>query len=140
MSEIVSLKIPIPVVHNGRARFIEGWTTSGIFHELLTKKLGENFTSISELATMGYLRDSPGNREKAKNNIPVLRRYAADRDELLLTSKDTLRRISGIKIANFADERDRQMATELLLKLEATGEFTGAECARLRNKLLLTAV
>ncbi len=137
MSEVVLLKIPEPVSHNRRELFLGGWNTVGMFHWLLSKKLSEHFTPIGEMTSTGYGRDSPSNRAKAKHNVPVLRRYAADHDELLLTSKDALRRINGVKIANLADERDRQMAKALLLKLEASGEFTEAECTRLRHLLFL---
>jgi hypothetical protein len=136
MSDIVSLKIPEPTKRNGRDYFLGGWSTGGIFNWLLAKKLGEP-TDIGEMAVAGYSRNNPGNRSKACDRIPALRRYAADRDEFLLTFKDSMRRIAAVKIANPTDERDCQMAREQILRLAATGEIAEAERLRWEQRFLL---
>jgi hypothetical protein len=127
MGKIVRLVIPEPIKHNGRERFVNGWSTAGVGQWLLNKKLGEHFTSLSEVASTVYGRDCEGNRQLVKNNLAALRRWLADHNEFLLVQYGHMRRVTAVKVCNPAEEGDRFLAMGHLHLLEARGEITEAE-------------
>ncbi len=139
MNKVVKLVIPEPISHNGRERFVSGWTTAGVGHWLCNKNGVKDLISLSDVASTAYGRDSSANRELVRNNLSALRRWLAERGEFLLVSYGHLRRITAIKVCNAADENDRQMAAEQLIRLEARCEITEAERIRWEEMLSLPA-
>lgn len=137
MSDVVRLEIPEPITHKNRQVFLSGWSTSGIGNWLISKKLGERHTTLSEVAITAYLRDNEGNRQKVRNNIATLRRWLSDREEFLLVAYGYARKVTALKVCNPANESDRQMAAEQLIRLEARCEITEAERQRWESMLYL---
>jgi hypothetical protein len=137
MNEIAPRKsVPEPVRHNGRERFVGGWSTAGCAKWLTAKKLGEP-VGLGEIASTFYGRDSSTYRQLVKNNTSPLRRTLHDMDEFLLVFYGYRGRLESMKVCNFADENDRNAAAAQLTKLETTGEVTMAEAERWRNMLYL---
>jgi hypothetical protein len=140
MSDIVKLKeIPEPVTVRGRERLVSGWNTAAVVRWLINKKSSTGFIGLSAVAICGYARDSASNRQSVKRNIASLRRYMANTSEFLLVKYGDHRRVEAIKACDFANDTDRQIATEQLVLLEARGEVTRTEAERWRKMLFLPA-
>jgi hypothetical protein len=139
MNDIVKLKVvPAPVPINGRReRFVSGWSTAGVANWLVSRKVKHGFIGLSEVASVAYGRDSAANRQSVKRNIGSLRRYMATHDEFLLVRYGDRHRVEALKVCNFADLMDRQIAEEQLISLEAKGEVTLTEAERWRTMLFL---
>lgn len=137
MADIVKIKeVPEPIFHHGKPRFI-GWSTPGVAQQLIAKKLGEKSETVEELAAMGCGRNSPANCRKAKGNIPALRTYLREHGEFLLTYHGHGNRLLSVKVCNFTDHNDLLVAQQILTRLIARGEITGAEADRWQEKLHL---
>ena len=138
MNDIVKLKaVPEPIPYKSRERFICGWNTAAVAKWLINKKVENQFTGLSEVASSAYGRDSAANRQSVKRNISSLRRYMATTNEFLLVRYGFQRRVEAIKACDFADVNDRQIAEEQLATLEARGEVTLFEADRWRRMLYL---
>lgn len=129
---------PEPIEYNGRERYL-GWNTAAVGNWLIKKKLGPHFASTSEIAGTFYPRDGEGSRAKVRRNTSPLRRWLADRNEFLLVRYTKTGMISELKVCNPADEYDRRMAMEQLLKLVDKEEITHSERTRWEQLLFLPA-
>jgi hypothetical protein len=136
MTEVIKLTIPEPISHDGKERFLSGWSTAGVGQWLINRKLGRA-EEISTVAVLAYGRDSQAHRESVRRNVSSLRRWLATRNEFLLAVRGHAGRTVALKVCDPSNIDDRQMAQEQLIRLEARSEITETERQRWEQMLSL---